>query len=121
MIKVMVQNIQALSLLLFLVALPISTSASMELHGLMVEHTATAVADDGSDMPDATCCTVELGSSVCNALCAVVDDKETVTVKSWAGPRTLIARHATRSGVKPDPSRRPPRIHPVRGGMPFFV
>ena len=119
MIKAMAQHIKALVLLLALVSVPIGTGVSMELHGLMDDHVAGASVGEGSS--DVLCCSIELSNSVCNALCAIVDDQMTVIVQSWASSQKSMSSLALQPIDEPDPSRRPPRSHSFRGGTPLLA
>jgi len=121
MFKAMAQHINAFALILLLAAVPISTDASMELHSVMNDHGFSTDAEDGTTMPDASCCSVEIGNSMCSALCAIVDDKEVVVLQSWTNSQISMSSRALSNGVEPDLSLRPPRSHPIWGVSPHYA
>ena len=119
MINLVVRNIRALLMLVLLVSVPIGTAAGMELHSLMNKHMIESDFREAADLPDVPCCSVELGSSTCTALCAVVNDQESISLQNWNGFQARIGVALLGSGIEPDPSRRPPRLHLFWGGMPY--
>lgn len=122
MVKALAGYFRAIVVLLSIIAMPMSSGVGTELHSLaMKDHTIVASMPEASSSSDVTCCTVEQGSSVCTALCAVVDRQESPIVQGQPVLQASTIRLELRAGVKPDPSRRPPRVHLVRGGLPHLV
>lgn len=106
-------------MLVLLVSVPIGTAAGMELHSLMNKHMTESDLGQAAELPDVPCCSVELGSSTCTAIFAVLGDQDPMILQNLDGFQAKTGVILPRSGIKPDPSRRPPRLHPFWGGMPY--